>query len=154
MSMLDRFRKKGGFEQLQLLLETSVPSKRDQLLELIEKEDSGWAVMLRTRLLTIDAIFSWDVETLKLIVPHINDRILAYSIIDATEEEKHRISQTMTQLKWDEVNIHWAKTRPGQTEIYAAQIQIVSLVRKLDSEGYIRFIDIDPKWELISSMVA
>ena len=60
MSMIDRYRKKGGFVQLLNLIETMGKDKQEKFLKMIGDESPNWSVEIRKRLLSIDKILSWN----------------------------------------------------------------------------------------------
>ncbi len=77
--MLDRYRKKGGFKQLLKLVEGCAPAKQAQLLDIINKEDSNWAGLLKKKMLSIEIIFSWKPETLAEFTHLLPAKTLAYA---------------------------------------------------------------------------
>lgn len=62
MSMLDRYKKPGGFIQLLTLLETCGGAKREKFLHIISEENTHWFEALKPRILTIELILDWPQE--------------------------------------------------------------------------------------------
>lgn len=60
MGMLDRYKKKGGFIQLLVLIETSGKQKQEQFLGLIAQENKVWEEGVRKYMLSVDRILNWD----------------------------------------------------------------------------------------------
>jgi flagellar motor switch protein FliG len=64
MSMLARFRKPGGVQQLVALLESCLSKKKEALLTTIMAEDAQFGTMVKNKILTPEKIFSWDPLTI------------------------------------------------------------------------------------------
>jgi flagellar motor switch protein FliG len=150
MSLLNRYRRKGGFENLLKLVESSTPAKQEQLLKLIEAEDSSWAELIRVKSLSMDKIFSWEPQYLKDIVYRVKPRILGISLIGQSKEVHEKVAACMPEIKWVEVSDYLGDNF-GPGEIHAAQNQVIATTRELVEDGYIRFEDVDPKLVLMSA---
>ncbi|MEE6250400.1 MAG: FliG C-terminal domain-containing protein [Bdellovibrionota bacterium] len=147
MALLNRYRRKGGFEQLLKLIETSNPAKRDQLLNLIEQEDQGWAELLKMKALSIEKIFSWQEVYLKDIVHNLNPRVLGIALKGKPEAVQAKVEAVVPKIKWDEIS-DYTKQNFSAGEIFAAETQIVQSTREMNENGYIRFEDVDPRLAL------
>lgn len=150
MALLQRYRRKGGFEQLLKLIEGSTPKKKEQLLKLIEEEDAGWAEMLKVKSLDIDKIFSWEPVYLKDIIHNMKPRILGISLIGQDQSVLDKVASVLTEIKWAEVSDYLGDNY-SEGEIHAAQNQLIQTTRSLEEQGYIRFQDIDPALVLMAS---
>lgn len=64
MSVLDRYKKPGGFIQLLTLLETCGNAKKEKFLQMIYDENEDWFNALKSRILTIETVISWPQEIL------------------------------------------------------------------------------------------
>jgi len=64
MSVLDRYKKPGGFIQLLTLLETCGVAKKEKFLQMISDENLDWFNALKPRILTIEIILNWPQEFL------------------------------------------------------------------------------------------
>ncbi|RYZ83809.1 MAG: hypothetical protein EOP04_19245 [Proteobacteria bacterium] len=69
--MLDRYKKKGGFSQLLNLIETSGGRKQEQFLGLIAQENPAWERELKSKILTVDRIFSWPEDVMSEVLSRI-----------------------------------------------------------------------------------
>lgn len=150
MGLLNRYRRKGGFEQLLKLIETSTPEKRKQLLGLIEQEDQGWAKLLEMKSLSVEKIFSWNPAVLKDVVHSLNPRVLGISLKNQPPEILQNVESVVTKIKWDEI-CDYRKDNFSAGEIHAAQSQIIQTTRELNEQGYIRFEDVDPALVLLAA---
>lgn len=140
MGMLDRYRKKGGFEQLLTLLETSSHKKREQLLGLIEKEDKSWAKLLKAKVLTFEHMMKWDMLMLAEITHHIPPKVLAVAIKSYGEEGFKKATATIPHMKVLEIKAHFDAPH-GASEIESAQHRIVQTARELVRDGKISIKD-------------
>jgi len=64
MSVLDRYKKPGGFIQLLTLLETCGVTKKEKFLQMISDENLEWFNALKSRILTMEIILNWPQEFL------------------------------------------------------------------------------------------
>lgn len=62
MSLLERYKKPGGFNQLLTLLETCGSAKKEKFLKMISEENLDWFNALKTRILSLDIILNWPQE--------------------------------------------------------------------------------------------
>lgn len=144
MSMLDRYRKPGGFYQLVSLVETCAPAKKEKFLELIKAEDEAWAEAVKEKMLDIDRIYSWSDETLAEIFGTLQDLTVAVALHEANDDLKNRIFSYMTQARKRKIEDLMGSQNPTPGEISTMQMKIVETVRKMAHDGYIRFEKIDP----------
>lgn len=144
MSMLSRYRKPGGFQQLLLLLETCAAPKRDQLLKLIEAEDQAWAKLISTKMITIEKIFSWDALHVSEVTTQIVPRTLAILLYGLPQEYFDKSTITMSPLKKREVESIYQEQSPSPGEVEAARIKLLSKVRELENTGSLNLAQIDP----------
>jgi flagellar motor switch protein FliG len=144
MSMLNRFRKKGGFQQLVTLIETSDPEKQKNLLHLVGTEDPGWAHLLKIKCLTPDRILAWPDEVLKDIVPSLSDRIalVLYLSVSKTQKNKFQQAASLAQKRYFLETSH--NENPTPSEITSANLKLVHAVRELEKDGKIKFQTFDP----------
>jgi flagellar motor switch protein FliG len=155
MSMLNRFRKPGGFQQLLLLLETCEPGKQQSLMKLLGSEDPGWAHLVKLKSLSFSRILSWPTEILMEITAPLPDRVLATIYFMAGDETrfgspplKEKWSQSMPSMKSREVQ-EMARTQSfSPAEQMAATIKLIQTVRELESKGQLRLASFDPALEI------
>lgn len=144
MSMLVRFKKAGGFQQLLTLIETCSPTKREQLMKVIHSEDPGWAALLNTKMLTIDKFFSWDPIHIAEITNEMPARILAAALLGLPEDTVQRATHTMDHVKKREIENLLQEIKPNPAEIETARMKLLTLVRELERDKRIDLNRIDP----------
>ena len=145
MSMLDRYRKPGGFYQLVSLVETCPPAKKEKFLELIKAEDEAWAEAVKEKMLDVDRIFSWNDETLAEIFGTLQDLTVAVILHGTNDDLKNRIFTYMTQARKRKIEDLMGSQSPTPTEIASMQVKLIETVRKMAHDGYIRFEKVDPQ---------
>ncbi len=144
MSMLVRYKKTGGFQQLLSLIETCTPAKREQLMKVIQTEDPGWAALLKAKMLTIDKFFSWDPIHIAEITNEMPGRILAAALVGLPAETVERATHTMDHMKKREIENLIQELKPNPSEIETARMKLLVRVRELEREKRIDLAKIDP----------
>src|SRR5687768_10826919 len=99
MSMLSRYRKQGGFQQLLQLIETCTSQKREQLLKLIEAEDPAWAKLINTKMVTLEKVFSWDASHVAEVTSQLVPRTLAVLLHGLPKEALDKSTLAMPPIK-------------------------------------------------------
>lgn len=141
---LDRFRIKGGFQQLVQIVETTEPVKRKNILHLVSVEDPGWAHLLKMKTLNLDRIFSWPREVLQEVLPTVSDAVLVVIYQSLVDTQKPKLVLSVPQKRMDRV-LQDAKTQvPTPHESFAATVQLIQAVRALESQKIIDFSHFDP----------
>lgn len=159
MSMLSRFRKPGGFQQLLVLMETCDENKKKSLMLLLSSEDPGWAHLVKIKSLTFERVLSWPVNVLMEITPHLSDRILmtAYQIVQAHPQLKgseEKWLRALPSLKAREISSLAESTSINVGEQHAAKVKIIQTVRELEAKGQLRFANFDASLEVDSRVAA
>jgi len=139
MSMLARFRKPGGVQQLVTLLECCLSKKRETLLNTIMAEDKEFASMVKAKILTAERIFKWDPLIVCEATTKLSQRTLAMALKGLPPECIAISMHTMRDLKKREVMNLLEILKPTEIEIESAQIKLVEAVRTLEKEGNIKF---------------
>ena len=159
--MLARFRKTGGFQQLVTLIETSPPTKQKILLELVAKEDPGWAHLLKDKLLSFERILSWPPTILLEITSLLPDQILIATYLMARAvpasgylPAQDRWLQGLPHLKARSIQEMSMDFQLTPEEQNAALIRVLLLVRELESRGQIQFSKFDPSLVLDQRLAA
>lgn len=142
--MLDRYRKPGGFVQLLALIETCHQTKQEKLLEIIAQEDVRWSDTVRAKMLSIDRIYSWNNETLAEIFGTLQDLTVAVALSAAAPEFKTRVTGFFTNGRIRKIEDLLTSKGPTPAEVAATHMKIVETVRKMGSDGFLRFEKIDP----------
>lgn len=161
MSLLGRFRKPGGFQQLLTLIETCDPAKQKNLMHLVGTEDPGWAHLVKVKTLTFERILSWPQEVLMEITPHLPDQILATAYQMA--ELLSPTGRPQLQEKWinslPSMKAREVKSLSNDRKVTAAEeastsIKVIQTVRELEAKGKIRFSNFDPTLEIDKRIAA
>lgn len=143
MSMLDRYRKPGGFYQLVSLLETCGQQKQEKFLEIIEKEDSKWSDALRVKMIDINRIYTWKDETIAEIIGTLQDLTLATVLHAAPKDIKERILKLLTHARRRKIDDLIGSSKPTPAEVITMQMKLIETVRKMAHDGFIRFDKFD-----------
>jgi flagellar motor switch protein FliG len=153
-SMLNRFRKKGGFLQLVQLIETTEVSKQKNLLHLVGQEDPGWAHLVRTKTLSTQRIFSWSTDVLYKILPELHIQQLAVLYVTGNDERRAKILASIPSLLVRQVQDFSITSEVAEAQRFSAEIKLIQLVRNMHSEGALDFNRFDPSLVIEASLVA
>ena len=138
MSMLARYRKTGGFEQLRSLLESSLSKKREMLLKAIEGEDKEWASLLQASLLTFEKIATWDPLVIAEATSRMGDKALAVLMVGKSEELFSKFTHSFRDMKKRDIKSLMEPLKPTQVEMESALIKLIEKVRELEKVGSLR----------------
>lgn len=144
MSMLLRYRKEGGFQQLVTLLETSSTSRRQDLFLAIQKEDPAWGALLKTKVLTTDRIFSWREDFIRKILLGLDPRTLALVVGSLESQARERALNVLGSPLREEWSEFRAEKHAPQEEIEAAHLKLIQHVRELDRKKALSLEEADP----------
>ena len=72
MSMIDRYKKHGGFVQLLQLIETTEHAKSEKFLKMIAEENPVWEAEIRKKVLSIDRLLGWNQTYLMEFLPRLS----------------------------------------------------------------------------------
>jgi hypothetical protein len=158
-SLLSRFRKPGGFTQLLALIETCDPLKQKNLLHLVGNEDPGWAYLVKLKMITLQRVFEWPIETLMEITTHLPDRVLAAAWNLASNypqgpELQKKWLSSLPAMKSREIKAIVDSTSFTSAELQAASIRIVQTIRELQEKDVLRFSKFDPELEIDKRVAA
>jgi len=142
MSMLSRYKKAGGFLQLLKLVETTGQNKREKFLEIIEEENKHWAVAIKSKMLNIELILSWEANILREISGRLKPIVLATALHGLEGELKENLLNTFSQTLKRQVDNLININEPTKAEISATFVLIIEEVRSMVKQGYIRFENI------------
>lgn len=148
MSMLDRYKKPGGFVQLLALVETCGQAKQEKFIEIISKEDAQWSETIKKKMLTIDRIYSWKDEQLTEIFGTLQDLTVAVALYAADDTLKARINGYFSHGRKRKIEDLFGTTKPSPAEITATHMKIIESVRKMEQDGFLRFEKFDPDLEV------
>lgn len=127
MSVLDRYKKTGGFVQLLALLETCGTAKREKFLSMILEENADWHDALKPRILSIEKILSWPNEYLIEVTSRSLPITLAAVSKGLTEVQIKKLFQGLSHS-------HFAKIREISENKAFTPIEIISSTEKLLGE--------------------
>lgn len=144
MGMLDRYKKKGGFNQLLQLLETSPMAKREQFLGLIAGESPAWEDALRKRILTIDKVYSWDGQYLVEIFSRVQPLTLANALHGSPQEQVDQLLGCLPPISKRKITDLLAESNPTPAEKSTCISRMLSEVRGFISQGILKLEKIDP----------
>ena len=160
-SMLSRFRKPGGFQQLLTLMESCDQQKKQNLLQLVGTEDPGWAHLVKAKSLSFERILSWPVNVLMEITPHLPDRILmiAYQMAEISAKKNasdypEKWLKSLPSMKAKEIYNLTQSTSVNVFEHHSAAVKIIQTVRELEAKGVLRFSHFDPALEIDKRVAA
>lgn len=144
MSMIDRYKKKGGFGQLLNLMETCGTQKQEKFLKMIEEEDVAWADAVKTKMLSVKVIFSWDDNTVAEIAGTLNDMTISIATFGMDAAIKEKILKTLNHSRRRKVEEDISSRKPEVAEISTAYVHILTHVRKMIQDGFLHLEKIDP----------
>ena len=146
MSILKRYQKAGGFNQLLDLLESSEPDKREKLLASIESEDKRWADALKEKTLSIEDVVDWHEDVLADVFANLSGLIIASAFHGFPEEYQQKVFAVLSRATQLQVEEAFEAKKPKESEIYQAFYKIIKNVRDLAQRGDLRLEDIAPQF--------
>jgi len=144
MSTIERYRKKGGYLQLLMLIESSPKEKQERFLEMIQRESPRWTSELQKRLLSMDKIIRWPDEALREVLTRLQPLQLASAFYPYRESHKQRIFVNMNRKDCRAVEDFWDGKVYSHSEISGSQQKVFTEIRKLVTETVLKWESIDP----------
>ena len=145
MPMLDRYKKKGGFNQLLQLIETSGKTKQEQFLALIAQESPVWEETLRKKWITLDKVLSWSPVYLAEIFSRIQILTLASAFHGYPEDKLAIILEAVSATEQRKFQMTLQEINPNPAEKATSQMKILSETRGLIAKGIIKLDKLDPE---------
>lgn len=139
MSMIDRYRKPGGFVQLLNVIETSGKDKQEKFLKMIGEESPAWEVEIRKRLLSLDKILSWNPQYLAEIFPRVQPLQLAMIVGGLPADKSKQFMDVLTYKEKRHVEEILKEKTPNAGEASAGLMKLFSEIRKMEAEGFLKF---------------
>lgn len=133
--------------------------KQKNLLHLVGNEDPGWAYLVKLKMITIERVLTWPVETMMEITTHLPDRVLAAawtiaaSLPDGSQLQEKWL-RSLPTMKAREIRSVIDSTSFSPPELQAASIRIVQTVRELEEKDQLRFSQFDPALEIDKRVAA
>lgn len=144
MSTIDRYKKRGGFLQLLILLETTGGEKREKFMKLIGDENPNWQAEIKKKMLSLDRICSWPATYIMEIVPRLSIIQLA-SLASALPPEKAANFVGALGFKEKKGVEDLLKERAmTPVEINSSVMKIMAVVREMAGNGSLKFEKFDP----------
>ncbi len=144
MGMLDRYKKKGGFNQLLQLLETSPSAKREQFLSLIGGESPVWEETLRQKVLTINRVYGWDPQYLVEIFTRVQPLTLAIALHGHEESMVDNLLSCLPPISKRKITDLMVESNPSAAEKGTCVSKMLTEVRGFISQGILRLDKVDP----------
>jgi len=144
MSMIDRYRKPGGFIQLLNLIETTGKDKQEKFLKMIYDENPAWESEIKKRLLTIDKILAWNPTYLAEIFPRVQPLQLAMVVGGLPKEKAEQFMKILNFKERKNVEEILKEKTPNPGETTAGIMKLFAEIRKMESEGTLHFEKFDP----------
>jgi len=144
MPMLDRYKKKGGFNQLLQLIETSGKTKQEQFLALIAQESPVWEETLRKKWITLEKVLAWNPVYLSEIFSRIQILTLASAFHGFPEDKLTIILNAITSTDQRKFQMTLQEINPNPAEKATSQMKILSETRALIAKGVIKLDKLDP----------
>lgn len=144
MSMIERYKKKGGFVQLLTLIETSGKEKQEKFLKLIADESPDWEFEIRRKMLTLDKVAGWSASQLMEITPKIP---ATHLIMIAGGLKAEKLANFLSALPFREKKIvedSLKEKTPSPSEISTGVVKLFAEIRKMAQDGTLKFERIDP----------
>ncbi len=145
MSMIDRYRKKGGFVQLLNLIETTGKDKQEKFLKMIAEESPVWEAEVRKRLLTVDKVLGWNPTFLAEIFPRVAPLQLAMLVGGLPQEKADLFMKVLTYKERRQVEEILKDKKPAAGETASGLMKLFAEIRKMEAEGSLKFEKCDPE---------
>lgn len=145
MSILQRYKKNGGFFQLIQLIESSSPAKQVKLLSAIEKEDPSWAQGLKNKALKFSNFNLWSADIQYTVLWKVSSQYRWMIFKKLSEEKQEAICALLKPTERAQMDDDIESMRPfTEGEFMMAQSKLFETIRKLDEEKVIVLSIIDP----------
>jgi hypothetical protein len=143
MSMIDRYKKKGGFVQLLNVIETAGKEKQEKFLQLIASESPAWEAEVRKKLLTMDKVLSWNSVYIAEILPRLQPVQVALIYCAVPDSKKEHFNSVLGFKEKKAIEDTLKDKKPAPGEISSAIMKLFAEVRKMQSEGSLKFEKFD-----------
>ncbi len=137
MSMLARYKKQGGMDALLSLLETCGTKKREALMKNIEAEDKNFAAQVKTKLLTVERVLTWDPLVLAEVVSKTQETYLAL-LIKGHPTAFNTITYAMKEMPKKSLQLVVEGITPKPEEVEVACMKFIEKVRETIKAGSIK----------------
>jgi len=144
MSILDKFKKSGGFQKLVQIIEVCEPEKQKTMLQLVGNEDPGWAHLVKVKALSYEKILKWPPQYLmEILYPlHLEQQAVLYQHSNAQAQEL--FLKALDPKLAREIQESALKKNYSQEEFFSAQVKIIQTARESIISGRLNLFNIDP----------
>jgi hypothetical protein len=143
MSMVDRYKKSGGFIQLLQVIEICGLKKREQFMSIITEESPNWADALNQKCLTYDKIISWKPEILLEVIASVNMLSFSTALKGLTSEQLSLFLNKFSHQDKSRLERTLQDINPSPAEISSSMMKVISETRNLLSTGSLKADKID-----------
>lgn len=145
MGHLDRYKKSGGFIQLLELIESFPTSKQEKFLGLVEEENPLWAKTIREKMLTAQRIMGWPSSTLAEIAPVMGPKMMAVVLKGISTSHRDHFMAGLPSGEKRKIELEMGTiSEPQPGELASALFKLVSVVRKMIKDSFLRIEAVDP----------
>lgn len=143
MSMIERYRKRGGFVQLLNLIETTSGPKQEKFLKLIADESPAWEAEVRKKMLTLERMATWPTNFLMEFLPQIPAMAIGLAIHPLPADKREAFMKALSHMEKKKVEEFLNEKKPTAGEVAASQVRIINEVRASVSTGRLKFDKFD-----------
>ena len=144
MSTIDRYKKRGGFLQLLILLETTGGEKREKFMKLIGDENPNWQIEIKKKMLSVEKICSWPSTYLMEIAPKLSVIQLASIVTAAPPDKSANFAASLGFKEKKGVDDLLKERAMTPVEINSSLMKLFSVVREMVASGALKFEKFDP----------
>ena len=144
MSMIERYRKPGGFVQLLNLIETTGKDKQEKFLKMISDESPIWETEVRKRILSLEKVLGWNETYLGEIFPRIQPIQLTIIASGLPPEKLIAFMHVLNFKERKQVEDILKDKKPSHGEVTSGIMRLFAEIRKMEAEGSLKFEKFDP----------
>jgi flagellar motor switch protein FliG len=144
MSMLEKFRKTGGFQQLVQIIEICEPAKQKNMLILVGQEDPGWAHLVKAKSLSLERVMSWPHQVLMSILLPLSVPVQAALYNSINDVQRGNMLKAIHPRMLREIQDHATQKSPSPEECFSARVQLIQTTRELINVGRLDPAAFDP----------
>jgi len=140
MSMLERYKKGNNILELVKLVEDSTPAKKEQLLNMIQKEDPEFCARVESRIFTYEKFKELPEGVQAEVIARTPAKYMAY-ILSAEKEDYVKFAERCLGNGYNaykEERDALKEKGPQGARVEAAQRKLISEARKLEASGAIK----------------
>lgn len=139
MSMIDRYKKSGGFSQLLALLESCGSAKREKFFKIILDESPVWHDALKQKMLGFDDLLKWPVEILAEVTSRTQPITLAAVAKSLPEEKSKTLFAGLGHAQYAKIRSIMDETEFSPQQSQSSIEKLLSETRALAQQGLLKF---------------